>query len=51
MYVKTHKNTVKIDCQCAIGLLFAEGIAYVTKIENYPRKMFFLGIRKRASLF
>ncbi len=41
MSVKTHKNTTKIDCRWAIGLLFAEGIAYVTKIENYPKKCFY----------
>lgn len=41
MSVKTHKNTAKIDCRWAIGLLFAEGIAYVTRIENYPEKCFY----------
>ena len=40
MSVKTHKNTAKIDWW-AIGPLFAEGIAYVTKIENYPEKCFY----------
>ncbi len=38
MSVRTHKNTAKVDCRWVIGLLFAEGIAYVTKIENYPEK-------------
>ena len=41
MSVKTHKNTAKVDCRWAIGLLFAEGIAYVTRIENYPEKCFY----------
>ena len=41
MSVKSHKNTAKVDCRWAIGLLFAEGIAYVTKIENYPKKCFY----------
>jgi len=41
MSVKTHKNTAKVDCRWIIGLLFAEGIAYVTKIENYPEKCFY----------
>ena len=41
MSVKMHKNTAKVDCRWAIGLLFAEGIAYVTKIENYPEKCFY----------
>ena len=41
MYVRIHKNTAKVDCRWAIGLLFAEGIAYVTRIENYPEKCFY----------
>ena len=41
MSVRIHKNTAKVDCRWAIGLLFAEGIAYVTKIENYPEKCFY----------
>lgn len=40
MFAKIHKNTAKVDCRWVIGLLFAEGIAYVTKIENYPEKCF-----------
>lgn len=41
MSVRIQKNTAKVDCRWAIGLLFAEGIAYVTKIENYPEKCFY----------
>lgn len=41
MSVRIHKNTEKVDCRWAIGLLFLEGIAYVTKIENYPEKCFY----------
>lgn len=41
MSVKTHKNTAKVDCRWVIGLLFAEGTAYVTGIENYPEKCFY----------
>ena len=41
MSLKSHKNTAEVDCRWAIGLLFAEGIAYVTKIENYPEKCFY----------
>ena len=41
MEAKTHKNTAKIDCHWVIGLLFREGTAYVTKIENYPEKCFY----------
>lgn len=41
MDVKTHQNTVKVDCRWVIGLLFSEEIAYVTKIENYPDKCFY----------
>ncbi len=47
MSVKTHKNTAKIDCWWAIGLLFAEGIAFVTKIENYPKNVF-IGNREKS---
>ncbi len=38
--VKTHKNKAKVDCRWAIGLLFNEGLQFVTKIENYPKKIF-----------
>lgn len=41
MDVKTHINTAKVACRWAIGLLFPEGISYVTKIENYPDKSFY----------
>ena len=41
MSVRIHKNTAKVDCRWVIGLLFAEGIAYVTMIENYPEKCFY----------
>ncbi len=41
MTVKTHLNTAKIECRWVIGLLFPEGISYVTKIEKYPKKYFY----------
>lgn len=41
MSVRIHKNTAKVDCRWVIGLLFAEGVAYVTSIENYPEKCFY----------
>ncbi len=41
MDVKTHINTARVECRWAIGLLFPEGISYVTKIENYPDKSFY----------
>lgn len=41
MEAETHKNTAGIECHWIIGLLFPEGTAYVTKIENYPEKCFY----------
>lgn len=41
MFAKIHKNTAKVDCRWVIGLFFAEGIAYVNKIENYLEKCFY----------
>ena len=38
MFVRTHKNTAKVDYRWVIGLLFAEGIAYVfgMLLNGYP---------------
>ena len=41
MFAKIHKNTAKVDCRWVIGLFFAEGIAYDTKIENYLEECFY----------
>ncbi len=34
MDVKTHKNTAKVDCRWAIGLLFSEGLLFVTEADG-----------------
>ena len=31
---KTHKNTARVDCRWAIGLLFSDGIKFVTQADN-----------------
>lgn len=51
MSVKTHKNTAKVDCRWVIGLLFAKGIAYVTKIENYTEKCIYWEFGKEPLYF
>ena len=51
METKTHKNTAKVDCHWVIGLLFPEGTAYVTKIENYPDKCFYWESEKEPLCF
>jgi len=35
--VKTHKNSAKVDCRWAIGLLFSDGIKFVTRADNSPK--------------
>ncbi len=35
--VKTHKNSMKVDCRWVIGLLFAEGLMFVTKADNHSK--------------
>ena len=34
MDAKTHKNTARVDCRWAIGLLFPDGIKFVTQTDN-----------------
>ena len=34
---KTHKNTAKVDCRWAIGLLFPEGLKFVTQADNHSK--------------
>ena len=34
MDVKTHRNTAGVDCRWAIGLLFPDGLKFVTKADN-----------------
>lgn len=34
MDIKTHKNTAKVDCHWAIGLLFSDGLKFVTQADN-----------------
>lgn len=51
METKTHKNTAKVDCRQVIGLLFPEGMAYVTKVENYPDKYFYWESEKEPLCF
>lgn len=34
MAVKTHKNTARVDCYWAIGLLFPDGLKFVTQADN-----------------
>lgn len=41
MSVRIYKNTARVDCRWVIGLLFAQGISYVTRIENYLEKCFY----------
>lgn len=51
MSAKTHKNTAKVDCRWVIGLLFAEGTAYVTRIKNDPEKCFYWETGKEPFCF
>lgn len=51
MDVKTHINTAKVECRWVIGLLFPEGISYVTRIENYPDKSFYWGSEEEPLFF
>jgi len=34
MDAKTHKNTARVDCRWTIGLLFPDGLMFVTKMDN-----------------
>ncbi len=34
MDVKAHKNTARVDCRWAIGLLFSEGLMFVTEADG-----------------
>ena len=37
MAIKTHKNTAKVDCRWVIGLLFSDGLKFVTQAYNHSR--------------
>ena len=37
MAEKTHKNTAKVDCRWVIGLLFPDGIKFVTQADNHSK--------------
>lgn len=37
MEVKTHFNTRNIPCRWAIGLLFADGLMFVTRADHHPK--------------
>ncbi len=34
---KTHFNTAKVSCRWAIGLLFPDGLMFVTKADHHPK--------------
>lgn len=51
MDVKTHKNSAKVECRWAVAILFTEGIAYVTRVENYPDKCFYWEYGKEPLYF
>ncbi len=37
MAVKIHTNTARVDCRWAIGLLFTDGLMFVTKVDHHPK--------------
>ena len=34
---KAHKNTAKVDCRWAIGLLFPDGLKFVTQADSHSK--------------
>jgi len=37
MDVRTHTNTARVDCRWAIGLLFPDGLMFVTRADNQSK--------------
>ena len=37
MAVKTHFNTAGLSCRWAIGLLFLDGMMFVTRADHHPK--------------
>lgn len=41
MVAKTHKNKAGMKCRWAIGILFQEGISFVTKLDKSNKNFFY----------
>jgi len=37
MAVKTHFTTANVSCRWAIGLLFPDGLMFVTRVDHHPK--------------
>ncbi len=50
MEIKTHKNKAGIKCRWVIGILFNDGIRFVTRLDN-PNKNFYYETDKEPMYF